>query len=344
MPPNRKKSRQQPVSISDYESDTAAAGLTDTQPFIPAPPVRTNEALNLLVLRRWQPNVVDILTIAPFAVVYLFSAESQGWEKCEVQGSLFLCSLQSDPGSSGYKLLILNRKGLENWEFDIQSEDAIQVTEEYVIVQKEDEQGEQQIYGVWIFEEKGGHTRDVVGRAILGCAREVEALADQQEDYGGDEVYGEDTAQDDAAEGYSRQQGDDVRENSWPRQETPRQESHHQQQQPFGIPPQHQPQGQQIDLAALFGKSAPAPSVQPPPTSINIGGTNFTSTPFTEERLAAQSAIPSHHAGPRFPASGDTDFFRGTSSPAQAQPTYHQPQQSMQQNTLLGLFNNAKRG
>lgn len=343
MPPNRKKSRQQPVPVSDYESDTAAAGLTDTQPFIPAPPVRTNEELNLLVLRRWQPNIVDILTIAPFAVVYLFSAESQGWEKCEVQGSLFLCSLQSDPGRSGYKLLILNRKGLENWEFDIQSEEAIQVTEEYVIVQKEDEQGEEQIYGIWIFEEKGGHTRDVVGRAILGCAREVEALADQQGDYVDDEGYGEETVQDYAADGYVSQQGDDGREDSWPRQETPRQESHHHQQQHFGIPSQ-QPQGQQIDLATLFGKSAPAPSVQPPPTSINIGGTNFTSTPFAEERLAAQSAIPSHHVRPQFPPSADTDFFRGTSSPAQAQPTYHQPQQTTQQNTLLDLFKNAKRG
>ncbi|KAF2208623.1 hypothetical protein CERZMDRAFT_15628, partial [Cercospora zeae-maydis SCOH1-5] len=157
MAPNRKKPRQQPqpAVASDYESDTAA--FTDSQPFIPAPPLRTNDELNLLVLRRWQPEITSILTIAPFAVLYIFNPnlDPPVWEKCEVQGSLFLCSLtKSSSGHSRYKVIILNRKGLENWEYEVKTEEAIEMEQEYVIVQKEDENtGEVQIYGIWIFED-----------------------------------------------------------------------------------------------------------------------------------------------------------------------------------------------
>lgn len=330
MPVGRKKSRQPSAQpTSDYESDTAA-NFTDTAPILPPPPVRSNEELNLLVLRRWQPHVTSILTIAPFAVLYLFSAESQGWEKCEVQGSLFVCVLRN----GGYKLVILNRKGLENWEFELRSEEAIQVTEEYVIVQKEDQDGEVQIYGIWIFEEKGGNTREVIGTAILGCAREVEALNDESFARG-DDIGNE--GEEEIVEGYDRTYAEeyesqqraemneqDAGQEVWPRQETPRQT--------YEARLPQQAQGQPIDLATLFGKaSAPqAHPPQPPATQINVGGTVFTSAPFAEERLAAASA-------PQFPQTTDTNFFRGTASPAQ-------PAEQTQQNALLDLFKNAKRG
>ncbi|PIA91890.1 hypothetical protein CB0940_09178 [Cercospora beticola] len=369
MAPNRKKSRQQqqPAIASDYESDTAA--FTDTQPFIPAPPLRTNDELNLLVLRRWQPEITSILTIAPFAVLYIFNPnlETPTWEKCEVQGSLFLCSLTKSPsGHSRYKVIILNRKGLENWEYEVKTEEAIQLSEEYVIVQKEDEStGEEQIYGIWIFEEKGGNTRDVVGNAILSCAREVEAMA-EQEDL--EEAYEDQVTYEEQQ--YLDQQGNGLHaaQQQWQGEDTPTfthqdphqyQQPQHQHQQIYEThKPQQQaqqqaqqPQGQSIDLATLFGKpaaaAAPAPVLQPPPTEVNIGGTVFTSNPFAEERFAAATSTASHNnAASRFPSSADTNFFRDAGSPARVQPQYQnqqQPQATAQQNTLLDLFKNAKR-
>lgn len=49
----------------------------------------------------------------------------------------------------------------------------MELTDEYVIVQEVDEEGEQRVWGLWIFEEEGGSTRGVrerVGGCILGCA------------------------------------------------------------------------------------------------------------------------------------------------------------------------------
>lgn len=337
MPPPPQSSRKA-TAVSDYESD-AAANFTDTAPIIPPPPVRSPDELNLLVLRRWQPQVASILDIAPFAVLYLFSTETQAWEKVEVQGSLFVCVLRN----GGYKLVILNRKGLENWEFHLRTEEAIQVTEEYVIVQKEDRDGEVQIYGIWIFEEKGGNTREKLGRVILGCAREAEALSGEAFDseagggYGneGEEeiVEGYDRTYAEEYEGQQREEinGLDAKQEVWPRQETPRQTYEVRQ------PPQGQPQGQQIDLATLFGKTSipqaqpqSQSQLQPPPATEIINGMTVTRVPFAEERLAAASA-------PRFLQTADTDFFRGTAASTN-------PPQQAQQNALLNLFKNAKKG
>ena len=335
MPPRSKKARQpsaQPA-VSDYESDTAA-NFTDTAPIIPPPPVRSPDELNLLVLRRWQPQVASILEIAPFAVLYLFSTETQGWEKVEVQGSLFVCVLKN----GGYKLVILNRKGLENWEFDLKTEEAIQVTSEYVIVQKEDQEGVEQIYGIWIFEEKGGNTREKLGNVILGCAREVEALSAEGYDpedggYGNEgeeevvEGYDRTYAEEYASQQREEMNGLDEQQEVWPRQETPRQ-THGVRQPPQT---QAQPQGQRVDIETLFAKpsaSQAQPQLQPPSTEVNINGMTITSAPFAEERLAAASE-------PRFPRTADTDFFRGTGPPAN-------PPHQAQQNALLNLFKNVK--
>ena len=175
MPSKKKTSRAaqlhpQPVQ-SDYDTDTA--NVTDAAPPMAPPPARTNTELNLLVLRRYVPEIESIISIAPFAVVYLFSPETQQWEKSGVEGTLFVCQLSAaESGYVKYNVVILNRKSLDNFITELVSGEDIEITEQYVILQVLGEDGTPIIYGLWIFsdEENVPSTREVVASAIQECA------------------------------------------------------------------------------------------------------------------------------------------------------------------------------
>src|ERR1700712_611214 len=55
---------QPPVMVSDYESDNQ--GYQSDYPLKPPPPNRTNEELNLSVLKRHNTQINSILSIAPY--------------------------------------------------------------------------------------------------------------------------------------------------------------------------------------------------------------------------------------------------------------------------------------
>lgn len=142
------------------------------------PPTRTNTELNLLVLRRYVPSIERIIAIAPFAVVYLFSAETQQWEKSGHEGTLFVCQLDAEEtGYVSYSVVILNRKGLDNFITELVSGEDIEITEQYVILQVMGEDGTPNIYGLWIFSDDANapHTREVVANAIQECAVRAES-------------------------------------------------------------------------------------------------------------------------------------------------------------------------
>ncbi len=158
--------------ISDYESDFKNPSLHDAP--LP-PPTRTNTELNLSVIKRHLPDAVCIVSIASYAVVYLFSPISQQWEKNGVEGTLFICELS--PNSSAaerYSVLVLNRRGLENFELELLDSDDVDITEEYVILQKHDDGDVPKAYGLWIFSEpkpsSTAHAREVNAKIIEECA------------------------------------------------------------------------------------------------------------------------------------------------------------------------------
>ena len=187
--------------ISDYDTDTAA--LTDTGLPQPPPPSRTNEELNLAVLRRHNPSIVGVVSIAPYAVVYKFSATSSTWEKRGIEGTLFVVQLLSDRlGSENFSSLetsqisiarfgvvVLNRRGLENFEADLKSTEDVEITEEYVILQvsteapkpTQDGTGKQDqgpdIIGLWIFSEpppsSTAEARVLNAQIIQECAKQA---------------------------------------------------------------------------------------------------------------------------------------------------------------------------
>ncbi|KAF2773548.1 PH domain-like protein [Teratosphaeria nubilosa] len=178
MPPKRRTTRAQnshhpqPTPQSDYDTDTAV-NLTDVAAaaaHLPPPPKRSNEELNLTVLRRYHPDVEHILSIAPFAVVYTFAPH--GWEKAGIEGSLFVCQLRG----GRYNIVVLNRKSLDNFVVELSDADRIQLTDEYIIIQdldKANEAGEGGVYGLWVYAEadgEGSGVKDAVAQMIQGCA------------------------------------------------------------------------------------------------------------------------------------------------------------------------------
>ena len=304
MPPKRRSTRTaqlhpQPIQ-SDYDTETVDA--TETAPTFAPPPQRTNTELNLTVLRRHCPAIEQIVCIAPFAVIYTFSPDSQQWEKCGIEGTLFTCKLSG----GRFNVVILNRKSLDNFVVELVSADDVEITEQYVILQSTGEDGVPQIYGLWIFtDEKTVPTREVIAQTIHSCAMQAQIAREakessttdgQAEEYAEYGVDGTAQIQEQVAEEEAVAQG----------------------------------AGQRVDLLQLFGSAAPEP------TNMH----NMSAQPIASPSPQAlpSATVPPM----RFSATPDTDFFRSTSGFAPSPVPTQQRAPSTQQNALLGLFKSGR--
>lgn len=193
--------------LTDYESDIAYLSDMQQQQALqsqpPAPPLRSNEELNLSVLQRHNPSVTSILSLAPYAVVYIFSPTTRQWEKNGMEGTLFVCQLgQGSLSEERYSVFVLNRRGLDNFDLPLTDGENVELTDEYVIVKADqgDENGENgiadplhlppqnnghsnihtnnpanvRIYGLWIYSEpppnSTAETRTINAQMIRECA------------------------------------------------------------------------------------------------------------------------------------------------------------------------------
>lgn len=162
------------VAHSDFESDNPA------QEAMPVTELRrydnTND-LNHSVLRRYVPSLNAILSIASFCVLYAFNPVNQAWEKLGVDGSLFVNSLTPDAdGVARFNIVVLNRRGTDPNAFTIEIKTAndVELTDEYIILQDQAEDGSLKIYGLWIFTEphpsSTAMAREINGQMIKQCA------------------------------------------------------------------------------------------------------------------------------------------------------------------------------
>jgi hypothetical protein len=118
------------------------------------------------------------LSIAPYAVIYEFNAHPEPtWNKAGIEGSLFICQLTPGPQfrEDRYRAIVLNRRGLENFEAELREADnaGVEVTDDYVIVSLMEE-GKQKIFGIFIFSEGPGSstekTRTLNAELMKQCA------------------------------------------------------------------------------------------------------------------------------------------------------------------------------
>ena len=145
MAPNKSKARghQAPPQPSDYETDAPPPALD-----VPRPPLRTNEELNLSVLRRVYPEITALEHVAPYVTLYTFNEDTSQWDKGGIEGTLFICQLTpSSIAAERFCAVILNRRGLNNFYLELTSSKEMEISDLYIILRGD------QVYGLWIFAE-----------------------------------------------------------------------------------------------------------------------------------------------------------------------------------------------
>lgn len=141
----------------------------------------------------------SIVSLAPYAVVYVFNPGTRQWEKSGVEGTLFVCNLTQGPlGEERYSAFVLNRRGLNNFDIPLTDGENVEITEEYVILKSDADAGLEtvnpnsqngtgakpannssnstgvRIYGLWIYSEpppnSTAQTRTINAQVIRECA------------------------------------------------------------------------------------------------------------------------------------------------------------------------------
>lgn len=132
-------------------------------------------AFNLKVLQRHEPLTESIVSIAPFAVVYTYSQTSESWDKCGIEGTLFITKLLPHrSGSERYSVLILNRLGLNNFSYELTNPKDVELSdEEFIILNDLDEQGQVMVHGIWLFSDPSSterKTAEITVQVMGECA------------------------------------------------------------------------------------------------------------------------------------------------------------------------------
>jgi hypothetical protein len=148
-----------------------------------ANPTRSNEDLNLAVLRRHWPTILSILHIAAYCVVYQFNPVTLSWEKADIDGTLFIVNHVTDPdGAERFSANILNRRRLENFAYELRDPEDVQLDPKFIIL-NEGEGDDQRVHGLWVFSEpppnSTAHAHEVTGHIIKEFAKRAADVRQQ---------------------------------------------------------------------------------------------------------------------------------------------------------------------
>ncbi|KAI9805190.1 MAG: hypothetical protein M1825_001026 [Sarcosagium campestre] len=308
MPPRKNKIRHSAPAATSHQTELPF-NVDELAASLPSPTTKTNAELNLSVLQRHHSDITSIISIAPYAVVYIFSSSEQQWEKSGIEGTLFVCQLAADYGIERYSAIILNRRGLENFAVELHSSADVDITEDYVILRAEEgsaaegdgdsqeQPTKQRIYGLWIFCEPApsstANTRAINAQIIQDCAVQAEMSRRNVATAAGLSarvVIHAHTAEQEAEMGEAEEAA-----------------------------LESEPMGRQLSLRELFGQQR----AQDSEWSVKNHNSNRQSSGGIG--TSNNPGVPS-----QFTPSADTDFFRSSSRPS-LQPQQQQKQQQQQQ-------------
>ena len=157
--------------VSDYESDAATLAQ---QPMPEHYATRTNDELNLAVLQRYDPSIHSIEHVAHYVVTYRYATEPQaGWDKSGVEGTAFIVRLlPTEQQLHRFAVVILNRRGLDNFRREVDAGASVEVMEDIIMFQARPEDSTE-IFGFWVYSEPppsstAGH-REAFARKLQEC-------------------------------------------------------------------------------------------------------------------------------------------------------------------------------
>lgn len=135
---------------SDYESDTASYMAAHAALPNPALAQRSNDEINMTVLRRYIPSLTHIYSIASNAVVYTYDSTSDaaGFEKANIEGPLFTCQLNSNEVQNS--VFILNRKSTDNLRLDLATVTNFEQSGDMLYIETMGSNGEPKVWGLYI--------------------------------------------------------------------------------------------------------------------------------------------------------------------------------------------------
>jgi hypothetical protein len=92
--------------------------------------------MNFSVIKRYVPNLSEIVDIAQSAHIYTFSHSEATWEKTGIEGSMFVCELTPSPitGAPRHCIIVLNRKGLENLIIHSSELQHVEITDQFLLL------------------------------------------------------------------------------------------------------------------------------------------------------------------------------------------------------------------
>jgi len=139
----------------------------------------TRKRANLRVLQRIDKQIIDTIGVATHVVLYEFRTAENQWDKCNMEGSLFVTKRSEAPR---FKLVVLNRNSTHNLEVPIRASFQVQLREPYIIFRD----AEAPIRGLWFHDDeernKMSELLQKVKRSISHVA-ELEKKADPNISY-----------------------------------------------------------------------------------------------------------------------------------------------------------------
>ena len=181
MTPSMPKYQSLHLTHPSDSEDFFSSNPRNRLPSLPraSPDNRDLDEINLAVLQRYLPSAISIEGKASYAVVYMWDDESRtdGWEKTGVEGTVFVLRLLFH-NLFEYAMIVLNRRGLDNWVLYLERPEKVELTDEYIILQGTREH-EGKAYGLWIFESAHRSARgckEILGTCIMECAASAEIM------------------------------------------------------------------------------------------------------------------------------------------------------------------------
>lgn len=164
---------------SDYESDTASY-MANHQPPNLGLAQRSNNEINMTVLKRYIPSVTCIQSIASNAVVYTFdsSSDAGGFEKANVEGPLFTCQLSGSDLENC--VFILNRKTTDNLRLDLANVTNFELQGDMLYIQSTGPEGEPKVWGLYIHDSPDNR-RDTHTKTIMQLWQATQEAGAMQE-------------------------------------------------------------------------------------------------------------------------------------------------------------------